>query len=147
VEIIDDPTHTFVIGSHAAYGQVDAIDAARAKKVQGGKAEGHRLMERVKGHEELYGRVLSKEEAHRLGRHQVLATPNPVLFEPTWKGVEHIWRTKEDWLSRLAYQGLDTTIRQGAAQGWRSNLHGTNPLPAIFFGSEMKVKPGPRGEY
>lgn len=140
VEILEDPTNTFMVGSHASFGQVDAIDAARAQKVQASKAVGHRLMERVKGYEELYGRILTKDEAHRLGRHRVLVTAKPVKFEPAWKGVEHIWRTKEDWLSRLAYQGLDKTIQQGAAQGWRSNLHGTNPLPAIFYGAELDHK-------
>lgn len=147
VAILKDPTNTFVTGQPAAFAHVDALEAGRAKRVPARAAAGHRLMERIKGHEELFGRILTKDEALRLGKAKVLATENPIVFEPTWRGVEHMWRSREDWLSNLAFQHLDDNIRRGAAQGWRSKLHGTNPLPAVFYGAELRVAPGPRGEY
>lgn len=147
VSIVSDPTNTFMTGQPASFAQVDAMEASRAKHVPASSAAGHRLMERVKGHEELFGRVLTKEDTKRLGKAKVLATADPIQFEPTWKGVEHMWRSREDWLANLAFHNLEDNIRRGAAQGWKSKLHGSHPLPAIFFGAELRVKPGPKGEY
>lgn len=42
---------------------------------------------------------------------------------------------QEDWLARLNYNKLESTYREGAAQGWRSNIHGS-PVPGLAHGAE-----------
>jgi DNA-directed RNA polymerase subunit beta' len=147
VEITNDPSGTFMVGQTTSFGIIDAMSAKRARKVRGSTAAGMRLMERVPGQEDLFGKVLDRAGARRLGAKKVMATPNPIHFEPTWKGVKYIPQNRDDWLARMAYQGLQKTLQEGASQGMISNLHGHNPLPGIMFGAELKVKPGPRGEY
>jgi hypothetical protein len=147
VQVRSDPTGNFVPGQTVSFGVLDAMNAKAAKKVRGTRATGTRLMERVKGHEDLFGKVLDAKQAKRLGRKNVLATANPVRFDPAWKGVGFIPQNRDDWLARMAFQGLKKTLVEGVSQGMESNLHGTNPLPGIMFGAELKIKPGARGEY
>jgi DNA-directed RNA polymerase subunit beta' len=49
----------------------------------------------------------------------------------------------KDWLQRLNYQELHTTIQQAAAQGQKSELHGPRPIPGMAYGAEFgKPPPG-----
>ena len=43
----------------------------------------------------------------------------------------------EDWLARLNFQRLNNTILEGAAKGWKTDLHGANPFPAYAHGSSF----------
>jgi DNA-directed RNA polymerase subunit beta' len=43
----------------------------------------------------------------------------------------------EDWMARLNFQELRHTILEGTAKGWKTDLHGTNPIPAYAVGSEF----------
>jgi hypothetical protein len=40
-------------------------------------------------------------------------------------------------MARLNFQRLNKTILEGAAKGWKTDLHGTNPVPAYAFGAEF----------
>jgi hypothetical protein len=40
----------------------------------------------------------------------------------------------EDWMARLNFQELNRTLMEGTAKGWKTNLHGTNPIPAYAHG-------------
>ncbi len=58
----------------------------------------------------------------------------------------------EDWVARLNYQRLGNTIMEGAARGWKSNVHGFHPIPAVALGIEFgqgkeKLKKGWIGQY
>lgn len=66
----------------------------------------------------------------------------PVIHEPILEGSEQIPRRSEDWMARLNYQRLGETIQRGASMGWKSELHGTHPIPGIAYGKEF-AKPPP----
>lgn len=69
---------------------------------------------------------------------------SPVVYESVLKGTGEIPHlATQDWMQRLNYQQLHTTIQGAAARGERSELHGYHPIPAIARGSEFgKPPPG-----
>ncbi len=75
----------------------------------------------------------------------------PISHEPILRGIAQVPLTgSSDWLARLNYRELHSTLQQGAAQGWKSNLHGTHPVPGLAFGAEFGKPPAgvkPKGVY
>ena len=43
----------------------------------------------------------------------------------------------EDWMARLNFQELNNTLLEGTAKGWKTNLHGLNPIAAYAHGAEF----------
>jgi hypothetical protein len=101
------------------------------------------LDEKVKGFEHLYGSVLTADHVKemRKGRvRTVKAVADPITFDAKLHGIQWVPQRRENWVAQLAYRGLDKAIRQGAAEGWESNLHGVHPIPALVFGKELVIK-------
>ena len=74
-------------------------------------------------------------EAHEFGHELVSHTPK-------LKALTQIPLTgTEDWLARLNYQRLKETYTEGAAQGWKSNIHSGHPIPALAHGAEFGLRP------
>jgi DNA-directed RNA polymerase subunit beta' len=44
---------------------------------------------------------------------------------------------QEDWMARLNYQRGKDTIRNAVQQGWKSDIHGAHPIPAVAFAKEF----------
>lgn len=62
----------------------------------------------------------------------------PIVAKPIIRSAEQVALTQhEDWMARLNYQRLRQTILEGAGRGWKSDLHGPNPVPAYAFGAEF----------
>ena len=62
----------------------------------------------------------------------------PIEHEPVLNGAQQMALDQhEDWMARLNFQRLRETILEGAANRWRSDIHGTNPIPAYAYGSEF----------
>lgn len=58
--------------------------------------------------------------------------------KPVLKGMEQaVLDTQEDWMARLNFRRLKETIMEGAAKGWKTNLHSTHPVPAYAYGAEF----------
>lgn len=63
------------------------------------------------------------------------AGENPILHKPQLKGAQQMaLDSHEDWLARLNFQEIKNTLLEGTAKGWKTDLHGTNPIPAYAFG-------------
>jgi DNA-directed RNA polymerase subunit beta' len=43
----------------------------------------------------------------------------------------------EDWLARLNYRRQKETLLEGVARGWKSSIHGPNPLPSYMLGTQF----------
>jgi hypothetical protein len=77
----------------------------------------------------------------------------PVKYTPILKGVDVLPKeVEEDWIARMNFQDLGRTIQQAAREGWRSNIHGFHPVPALANATEFgkgKERLGDkwRGEY
>lgn len=44
---------------------------------------------------------------------------------------------QEDWLARMNYRDLKKTVQEAAQEGWRSNIHGAHPVPALAYAKEF----------
>lgn len=62
----------------------------------------------------------------------------PVIHTPILRGAQQMALDQhEDWMARLNFQRLRDTILEGTAKGWKSDLHGTSPVPAYVYGAEF----------
>jgi DNA-directed RNA polymerase subunit beta' len=62
----------------------------------------------------------------------------PIIHEPVLKGARQMALDQhEDWMARLNFQELRGSLLEGAARRWRTNIHGTNPIPAYASGAEF----------
>jgi DNA-directed RNA polymerase subunit beta' len=61
-----------------------------------------------------------------------------IEHQPVLKGAQQMaLNSHEDWMARLNFQQLRNTLLEGTAKGWKTDLHGTNPIPAYAFGAEF----------
>jgi DNA-directed RNA polymerase subunit beta' len=66
------------------------------------------------------------------------ADHRPIEHQPVLKGAQQMaLGSHEDWMARLNFQQLRNTLLEGTAKGWKTDLHGTNPIPAYAFGAEF----------
>lgn len=62
----------------------------------------------------------------------------PIDHTPVLKSAQQMaLDSHEDWMARLNFQELRHTLLEGTAKGWKTDLHGTNPIPAYAFGAEF----------
>jgi len=62
----------------------------------------------------------------------------PVTHRPVIKGLSQgALDQQEDWMARLNFRKLKETLMEGASKGWKTNLHGNNPIPAYAYGAEF----------
>ena len=61
-----------------------------------------------------------------------------VVVKPILKGIDMLPNELQtDWIARLQGRGLKSTIMDAAAEGWKSSLHGTHPIPGMAYGREF----------
>ena len=66
----------------------------------------------------------------------------PIIHEPILKGVNVLpMDMQEDWMAKLNHEGLAETVINAAQQGWRSQIHGPHPIPAVVFAAELGKPP------
>jgi DNA-directed RNA polymerase subunit beta' len=67
-----------------------------------------------------------------------------IIHEPVLKGTGEIPHLiTSDWMQRLNYQQLHTTIQSAAARGEKSDIHSSHPIPAVAYGAELgRPSPG-----
>lgn len=71
--------------------------------------------------------------ARQLGQPMVEHTP---ILKPM---TEVPLLVQEDWMSRLNYRNLERTYIEGAAQGWKSDIHGSI-IPGLVHGAEFGLQ-------
>lgn len=93
----------------------------------------------------VHGDLVAKPVVEKINR-ELKPGQKPMHVEPVLMGIKQVTLTgSKDWLARLNYQGLHGTVIQGAAQGWKSDIHGTHPIPGLAMGHEFG-KPLPSGK-
>jgi hypothetical protein len=61
-----------------------------------------------------------------------------VIYKPILQRVEALpLELQTDWLARLQSTNLKKTILDASAEGWRSLLHGTHPIPGMAYGKSF----------
>jgi DNA-directed RNA polymerase subunit beta' len=62
----------------------------------------------------------------------------PILNEPILKGIDVMpLEVQEDWMAKLNFQRLRHSVRDAAATGAYSDLHGTHPIPGMVYAAEF----------
>jgi len=63
-----------------------------------------------------------------------------IKHTPVLKGVNIMpIEMQTDWLARMHTTRLKDTLLEGAAKGWRANLHGPHPIPGMAWGKEFGI--------
>jgi DNA-directed RNA polymerase beta subunit/DNA-directed RNA polymerase beta' subunit len=84
-------------------------------------------------HGDIASRTLIEEHNRNLS-----AGKKPIIHEPMIRGARQMALDQhEDWMARLNFQELRNTLLEGTAKGWKTNLHGTNPIPAYAYAAEF----------
>ena len=110
------------------------------------EALGKRLAEPVAGFN--IGDEVTPDALIRLKRNgirSVRVSLKPAQYSPILKPVATYPLAKqEDWLANLDFTYLKKTIQEGAARGFKSDIHGHNPVSAFAYGAEFgkNNKPG-----
>lgn len=83
-------------------------------------------------------RTIIEEENRKAAKGTALIQATPILKGMAQGALDQ----QEDWMARLNFRRLKDTLLQGASKGWKTNIHGTNPVPAYAFGAEFGQGPG-----
>ena len=146
VRIMEDPSDTFIKGDIVNYNTLRKELGSRVKQVPLVDALGETL-----GKEYLHYVVGTRvtqnvvDELKRDGIKDVLIAPRAPVVEFTMKSATTVPKMHEDWIARMAHQGLKPSILRAAHTGEISRLHGTHPVPAYVYGAEFGR--GEKGKY
>jgi len=70
----------------------------------------------------------------------------PMKVRPVLRGIETLALDQStDWLTRMQYRKLRETLIRGASEGWKSDIHGTHPVPGIAYSAEFGKNKSPAG--
>lgn len=126
-------------------------DRIRLSYIRSGKiyvpveeAAGETLAEDISHVDPAYkpGYELTEKDTLKLaeaGYATIAVKSDPPEVEPVVKGLEGLALMKTDWLERMTFRHLKSTIQEAAIRGWTSNLKGYSPLPAYIYGPAIKT--------
>jgi len=60
-----------------------------------------------------------------------------IKYTPYFKSIDTLAMDNPDWLSKLTVNRIRETLKDGAALGAASNLHGVDPMPSYLYGTEF----------
>lgn len=97
----------------------------------------------------LRGQFYSHSSINRINTERVKQGKLPVEHKPVLMGVNLLpLAANEDWMAVLNHQKLRGTLKQNAALGAVSHLHGYHPVPGLAYGAEFgKPLPGSKSPY
>ena len=84
----------------------------------------------------LHGDVLPRSVVDEYNHH-LAKGQKPVEHDPILKGISEIPSFNPDWMARLNYQELPTTLQRAAAQGHRADIHSSHPIAGMAYGAEF----------
>lgn len=75
----------------------------------------------------------------------VSVEPSPIEVKPALVGIGTLPRVSDDWIERLTFEDLKKSMQESAERGYKSEIHGVKPYPAIAYGAEFGI--GKDGKY
>lgn len=64
-----------------------------------------------------------------------------VSHEPILRSVKQLPLSTTNWMASLNYQHIPSTIQKAVSMGWKSDLHGSHPIPGVAYGAEFGNPP------
>lgn len=143
---IDDPGDSgFLPGDRVDVGQIERYLEENSQMMPLEKAEGKTLASRTL--DLTPGTVLTKNHLDDLrnnGVTQVNVSNSTLSVKPIVPGLQSLKFLDKNWISKLSFNKLHTTIREAAALGQSSPVHGTEPITAYTMGTEFGEGDGGR---
>jgi len=101
-------------------------------------------VEAAPGHPEyLRGQHVPLNELEDVNRRAAAQGVPLVLYTPILKPMQQMpTEGREDWMGRLNFQRLENTFREGAAQGWASDIHGST-IAGMAHGAQFGLPKAP----
>ena len=89
----------------------------------------------------LRGQLVPMSEIERKNKELRSMNKREIRHTPQLKAMNKMpLAAQEDWMARLNFQRLEETFVEGAAQNWKSDIHG-HPIPGIAHGAEFGLEP------
>tara|TARA_Y100000034_G_scaffold8761_1_gene9435 strand:+ start:17 stop:976 length:960 start_codon:yes stop_codon:yes gene_type:complete len=86
----------------------------------------------------LPGDIRATSKVHAWNKRQKVKGRKSVEHAPILKGANILpLAMQEDWVARLNFNKLGTTLIEAAREGWKSNIHGFHPVPALAYAKEF----------
>ncbi len=145
VRILDDPTNKFIKGDVVGYNTLRKDIGSRVKQVALKDALGSTLGREY--YQYAAGTRVTPNVIKGLRKEKikdVLIAPRAPDVEFVMKSATNVPKMHEDWMARMAHQGLKPSVLRAAHTGEISRLHGTHPVPAYAYGVEFGQGEGGR---
>jgi hypothetical protein len=92
-------------------------------------------------HAYLRGQLVPMSEIERKNKELRSINKREIRHTPQLKAMNKMpLAGQEDWMARLNFQQLKNTYVEGAAQNWKSDIHG-HPIAGIAHGAEFGLEP------
>jgi len=92
-------------------------------------------------HAYLRGQLVPMSEIERKNKELRSMNKREIKHTPQLKAMNKMpLAGQEDWMARLNFQRLEETYVEGAAQNWKSDIHG-HPIAGIAHGAEFGLEP------
>ena len=99
-----------------------------------------RITETPKNSPYLRGDVTTIQNIESINKDRKASGLPSIKYKPYFKSIQVLPQDREDWLSRVGTNRIVQAIRESAATGAASNIHGNDPIPAYMYGSEFGKK-------
>ena len=140
--VLEAPKHTdFLPGDVIPYTTALHYNETRKVAVPTSSAPGYFLKEPI-GKLPQFHEVTDKDVPYlrEMGYNQLEVLKDPLVHAPMIRGITQVPALRKDWMSQLGYRYLKKALTEGAAQAWKSNVEGTNPVPAFAYGASFGKK-------
>jgi DNA-directed RNA polymerase subunit beta' len=140
--VIAAPGHTdFVPGDVIPFTTAVHYNETRKLDVPADEAVGYHLTEAV-GKLPAFHEVTEKDVPYlrAMGYNRLHVVKEPLVHSPLLKSVVDVPMFRKDWMAQLGYRYIKKGLTEGAAQGWKSNVEGTHPVPAFAYGASFGKK-------
>jgi DNA-directed RNA polymerase beta subunit len=109
----------------------------RFKEIEKSKAIGHKLSEDIPGYSK--GTVVTKSMLPKIKLNNVPIELSPIEYKPIIKGINVApLEIIEDWMAKLNFHHIESSLLNSILYGESSNKHGLNPIPAIAEGIDIQ---------
>ena len=138
VRILEDPSNTFIKGDIVGYNTLRKELGRNVKQIALNESLGETL-----GKEYLQYVVGTRvtptiiSTLRKEGIKNVVIAPRAPQVEFTMKSATNVPKMHEDFIARMAHQGIKPSILRAAHTGEVSKLHSTHPVHAYIHGAEF----------
>jgi hypothetical protein len=138
-QVIHAPKHaSYLPGDVIPYTSAVHYNETRKVQVPVTHSTGYFLNEAV-GKLPRFHEVTDKDHTYlkEMGHTNLEVLKDPLIHEPLVRGIRNVPMLRKDWMAQLGYQHLEKALTEGAAQGWKTNVEGSHPVPAFAYGANM----------